>query len=131
MYCGSAGACQDPNGPFPPTLAIDASIATRYSSGQPQAGNEWIQIDFGKSVSLTSVTIDTEATNADDWGRQYEFRVSNTSGDMAAAIAAQGAGMTGAKMFTLTATGRYLLISQKGVYATSWWSVHDINVACH
>jgi hypothetical protein len=96
------------------------------------AGTEWLQIDLGATAALNSVTLTTAATNADDFGRQYAVRMSNTSNDMAAAIVVQGAGMTGATTLTFpsTATGRYLLITQTMAYAASWWSVHDITVVC-
>jgi hypothetical protein len=99
------------------------------------AGTEWLQIDFGAGVnaSLDGIALTTAASNADDFGRQYAVRMSNTNNDMASAIIVQGAGMTGTTTlnFPATANGRYLLITQTTAYAASWWSVHDITIDCH
>src|SRR5688572_11323353 len=39
----------------PPENALDGDLTTRWSSGQPQTGDEWFQIDFGQPVSVASV----------------------------------------------------------------------------
>lgn len=134
-YCGQVGMCADPNGPFPPTYAIDTLTTTRFSTGKPQAGDEWIEIDFKVPSKLDGITIYTDAANGLDYPRHYEVRLSNTSGNMVAAVLAEGDGMTGTLNVTFAeTTGRYLLVSQTGAVMnaeTSWWSLHDLNVSCN
>ena len=110
-----------------PAEAVDADVGTRFSTGKDQSGDEWLQIDFGVSVSLSQVQINT--SNANDFPVMFEIRVSDTSEDTAAPVVASGSGSTAITRCFPTATGRYLLISQKGS-GTHWWSVHDLNVSC-
>jgi hypothetical protein len=114
-------------------LATDASATTRFSSGQTQAGGEWIQINLGASAALDGITIVT--TNA-DWTREYEVRFAATANNIAAApVVASGAGMAGTITvnFPSTTTGQYLRITQTGAVVapdTNWWSIHDITIDC-
>jgi hypothetical protein len=115
-------------------MATDASAATRFSSGQTQAGGEWIQINLGASAALDGITIVT--TNA-DWTREYEVRFAATANNIAAApVVASGTGMMGTITVTFpsTTTGQYLRITQTGAVTapdTNWWSIHDITIDCH
>jgi F5/8 type C domain len=137
-WVGSASAecaptCADPNGPFTAALAIDGSNTTRYSSGKTQSGDEWLQIDLGGTATVNSVSINS--VSATDYTRHYQVRVSLTAVDKAAAVLAEGDGMTGNVVVPLnkTVNGRYVLISQTGAVAvgqTSWWSINEIAVTC-
>jgi hypothetical protein len=127
-----APTCADPNGPFTAGLAIDADVNTRFATGKAQAGDEWLQVDLGAVGTVNHLTINT--VSATDYTRHYQVRVSNTSGDMAAAVLADGAGAAGTIAINLSKTvnGRYVLISQTGNVgaATSWWSVNDVTITC-
>ena len=122
---------------YSPPMAIDGVQETRWSSGQPQAGNEWLQVDFGVSVALSGVGVSccvlTEGYpgSLEDYGRAFELRVSNVSQDFAAVPVAAGPGVLGGTAFSFApAVGRYLLVSQVGTNAVNWWSVHEISVSC-
>lgn len=127
-----APTCTDPNGPFTAALAIDADVGTRFATGKKQAGGEWLQVDLGAVGTVNRVTLNT--TSATDYTRHYQVRVSNTSGDMAGQVLADGDGATGTSTINLSKTvnGRYVLISQTGNVgaATSWWSVNDLTISC-
>lgn len=127
-----APTCTDPNGPFTAALAIDPDTGTRFATGKAQAGDEWLQIDLGAVGTVNRVTINT--VSATDYTRHYQVRVSNTSGDMAGQVLADGAGAAGVITINLnkTVNGRYVMISQTGNVgaATSWWSVNDVTVTC-
>ena len=115
----------------PPSHAHDGNIGERWSTGKPQTGNEWLQIDFGRSVAIAQVTLQLGTSSA-DYPRGYTARVSEMPLDFAAPILSSGAGQSSADtVITLgvPAIGRYLVISQTGS-ASSWWSVAEANVAC-
>ena len=73
--------------------------------------------------------------SSNDFPRHYQVRLSNMPANNEAAVLAEGDGTPENTMIQLQqpATGRYLLISQKGVSANdpmTWWSIHELNVAC-
>jgi hypothetical protein len=128
-----APTCADPNGPFTAGLAVDGDVATRYSSGQTQTAGQWLQIDLGAAAAVNHLTINSVPAN--DYTRHYQVRVSNTSGDMAAPVLADGDGAAGVININLTkvGVGRFVLITQTGSVmapATSWWSINEITVTC-
>lgn len=114
----------------PPERAIDGDQATRFSTGAAQAGDEWLQIDFGASVTLNQVKLYT--ANA-DYFRHYQLRLSDKSQDFAAAIVKEGDGMTGTITVDLPQPhkGRYLTIRQTGKATPDWWSLFEVDAACN
>lgn len=113
-----------------PALAVDGS-ATRWSSGKPQAGKEWLEVDFGTTTALDTLVLD-QGEWTSDYPRAYQVRLSSTARNFSAPVVAVG---TGAALPTLVirlsdkTAGRYLLITQTGV-ATSWWTVSELSVSC-
>jgi hypothetical protein len=105
---------------------------TRWSTSKPQAGDEWLQIDFGVAVTLTHVNLQQAQENANDYPRQFAVIVSDTPNNLAGTVRVSGAGVPGvATSINLPglATGRYLLIKQLGT-SLSWWSAEEIEVSC-
>jgi hypothetical protein len=117
----------------PPKHMTDGSFTERWSSGTKQVGDEWIEVDFGALVNLTTVTLNVN-TDTGDYPRMYEMRFSSTKAqDFAAAIRTSGAGAPGNSVFTFPQpiTGRYLLISQTGMAEnTAWWTIAELLVTC-
>src|SRR5882724_4479938 len=113
----------------PPSNVFDGDDTTRFTTGQPQMGGEWLEIDFGASVTINQITMHT---NNNDYFRHYQLRLSNTANDAAAAILKEGDGMTGSITVTLpqTHSGRFLNIRQAGMVTPTWWSLHEVSVAC-
>jgi hypothetical protein len=116
----------------PPENLMDLSNK-RWSTGKPQAGDEWFQIDFGTSSAVRELSMTLNSDDADDFPRNYQVKSSDQPLDFSAEIRASGAGALGQ---TLTITlaepvkGRYLLVQQKGKDPTSWWSVSELSVSC-
>jgi hypothetical protein len=115
----------------PPENALDGSLSTRWSSGKPQAGDEWFQIDFGRTVTVSSVVLDmgedAEVQSYLDYARAYSVAVSDSSEDLSAPALAEGEGAAPLTRISLPdgALGRYLLVRQTGE-ATAWWSIHEL-----
>lgn len=120
----------------PPENTLDGDLTTRWSSGKPQAGDEWFQLDFGSAVAVSGVVLDMGEDAAVqsylDYARQYSVSVSDVSEDLAAPPLAEGEGMAPLTDISLPAappaTGRYLLIRQTG-QATDWWSIHELRAS--
>jgi hypothetical protein len=122
---------------WPAELAIDGDGATRFSTGMAQAGGEWLQVDFGRSVELSSVVIDCceivlgYPESLEDYARAFEVRLSDVPNDQAGPVLAQGVGAPGPIVATFErSAGRFLLITQTGSALESYWSVHEINARC-
>jgi hypothetical protein len=117
----------------PPGNALDGELSTRWSSGKPQAGDEWFQIDFGRSVAVSAVVLDM-GEDADvqsylDYPRLYSVSVSESDQDLSAPSLAEGEGVAPLTDIPLQdAVGRYLLVRQTGE-ATDWWSIHELRAA--
>jgi hypothetical protein len=115
----------------PITNLYDDNLTNRWSTGKPQAGNEWLEVDFGIDVTLTKVTL-ALGTSVSDYPRRYEVRFSDAAMSTGTALLT-GAGMTGTDTvmtFPLALTGRYLRISQTGTSTNNYWSAAEIQAQC-
>lgn len=122
---------------WPAEFAIDGDGATRFSTGTAQAGGEWLQIDFGRSVELSGVVLDCceivlgYPESLEDYARSYEVRLSEVPNDVGAPVLAQGVGAPGSILAPFDrAAGRFLFITQTGSAVESYWSVHELGVVC-
>jgi F5/8 type C domain-containing protein len=128
-----SNVCTDPTYGLcnPPAYAFDASLTSRFSTGSPQAGTEWLQIDFTTKGTVDQVTV---SVSNGDFGRHLQIRMSDTDKDTASAVLAEMDGVTGLMTFKFAPkTARYILISQTKPLATgetSWWSVQDVTATC-
>jgi hypothetical protein len=124
----------------PPEHLTDALPNERWSTGKPQSGDEWIQIDFGAVVTLSQITMQI-GSNINDWPRGYAIRVSNLDAvsnvaAFSAPVLASGAGAASTDVVVSLAEpveGRYLLVRQTGVVeppAMSWWTITEVLVGC-
>lgn len=112
--------------------ALTDSSAKRWSTGKPQSGDEWVQIDFGKPVGVRRINLQQGTANSNDYPRQYAVRVSDTKDDFAGAASVSGVGTSGVTttiVLPRVYTGRYLLVRQLGS-SLSWWSAEEIEVSC-
>ena len=115
----------------PPAGLTDKS-PKRWSSGKPQSGDEWVQIDFGAQVSIRNVNLQQGTVNSNDYPRQYSVRVSDKSEDLSGPACVTGVGKSGVSTsidLPSVFTGRYLLIRQLGA-SLSWWSAEEVEVSC-
>jgi hypothetical protein len=114
----------------PPSHMLDGSYTERWSSGQAQSGNEWIQLDFGVVSTITEMTLNP-GNDAGDYPRSYAVRVSNKANDFAAAIKVSGVGMPGSTFirFSAPVVGRYVTVRQTGIEGP-WWTVAEWLVGC-
>jgi hypothetical protein len=117
----------------PPEQMTDGLYNTRWASGKTQSGDEWIQIDFGVVVNLTMLTLNVN-NDTGDYPHTYAVRISNKTGDFAAAIKSSGDGAPGNTVINFPApiTGRYLTVRQTGANTTTtaWWSIAEVLVSC-
>lgn len=110
--------------------AIDEKT-TRWSTGKPQSGDEWLQLDFGETVAVRRLILQ-QGGNENDFPRGYAVHVSDTSEDTSGPRVMMGVGVSAVSTPILlpeVELGRYVLIQQLGT-AVSWWSVVEIEASC-
>ena len=115
-----------------PEYVMDLT-SKRWSTGKVQAGDEWLQVDFGASAAVRELSFTLNADDADDYPRSYLIKLSDTPLDFNGAIRASGAGLKGQTLVVTLAEpiqGRYLLVQQKGKDAVNWWSVSEVTAKC-
>ena len=105
---------------------------TRWATNRAQMGDEWIQVDFGATVTLTHINLQQAQENMNDYPRQYAVIVSDKANDLTGTVRLSGAGVAGvstAIALPNLASGRYLLLKQLGT-SLSWWSIVELEVSC-
>lgn len=117
----------------PPQNALDGDLTTSWSSGKPQAADEWYQLDFGQTLVVQSIELDlgadASASSYDDYPRGYFVRLSDTPNDETATVIASGRGKTPITHIDLKGTaGRYVFIRQT-VKDPHSWSIHELRAA--
>ena len=115
----------------PPERGIDGVTTNRYSTGAARTGNEWYQIDFGETVTVSRVVLNT-AAGSGDYTLSYEVRMSDSEANIAAStsiISGNGVQGTTTINFPTPKAGRFLRITQKTAMA-GWWSLAEVDISC-
>jgi hypothetical protein len=108
-----------------PANALDGNLATRWSTGAPQANGQWFKVDMKSSFSINKLVLD--ANGSADYPRGYSVTLSADDVTYGAPVAT-GTGTSAVVTITFSpASARYVKITQTGS-ATSWWSIHELNV---
>ena len=111
----------------PPANMLDGAIATRWSTGTAQANNGKSMAalsDMQANRTFNEVVLDANGTS--DYPHGYTLSIS-TDGTNFTNVTS-GASTTPLTTITFgTQTARYIKVLQTGA-ATSWWSVHELNV---
>jgi hypothetical protein len=136
----------EPAGPFGSacfTLLQLPRALNRMSAAAPRARDMHSRNRCGRAIDMTDVLLDgrTCAARCCLTGLTTSHRYAQALSrsvllihklNSAAPVVIEGNG-TGPNIvirFPAPQSGRYLLISQTGVNANNWWSVHDLNIAC-
>jgi hypothetical protein len=130
----SLGNGMETDGLYNPAIHMtDGSYSERWASGKTQAGDEWIQIDFGQLVNLTTITLNVN-NDTGDYPRAYAVRLTAAvDPTFKAAVIASDNGMPGNTVITFPmATGRYLTVRQTAVNTenTAWWTIAEVLAGC-
>src|SRR5215207_11563849 len=86
---------------FPGGAAVDGNLGTRWSSAF--ADPQWIRVDLGSSLALSSVVLRWEAAYA----RAFQLQVSPDGGTWTT-VYTTAAGTGGTQTVPVAATGRYV-----------------------
>ncbi len=116
----------------PPSHMLDGLTGKRWSTGNPQGGSEWVQIDFGAIVNIKEITLQVFGMDTNDYPRSWAVRFTAAEDPkFLAPVLLSGVGAVGINTITLptVATGRFLTIRQTGI-ADKWWTIAELLVTC-
>lgn len=107
--------------------AIDGNRATRWTTGRPQQGDEWFEIDLGYQTDISEIVLDAGDTGNDSPAHYRVFISSDRTqwGDPVLEGRSQG------KVLTLKVPptpGRYIRIEQLGTSGGMYWSIAELQV---
>jgi endo-1,3(4)-beta-glucanase len=134
-YCARvhwSATASSSNGPDIAANAIDSRPSTRWATGKPQQGGEYLQIDFGGPVKFNQVVLDNRSGTAGDYPRGYGISVSNDGTIFTNAVGPVPVNPPGSVLTIALpwAEGRFARIGQTGSDGTAWWSVNEIRFNC-
>lgn len=112
---------------------MDLSPA-RWTTGKPQDGTEWFEIDFGAAAAIRELSMTRADDDDEDYPRGYEVRLSDSAHNMESPVLASGSGALGEPTvvtFDAPTVGRYLLVRQTGKDSVMWWTIAELNVKCY
>jgi hypothetical protein len=108
-----------------PPNAFDGNIATRWTTGRPQAGGETFLIDMGVSQSVGRVVID-DTTNPMDFPAAYALEISTNNTTFTSVKTGTGATVTDIEF--APAMARYVRVRQTGTTPVDWFSIDEIRI---
>jgi F5/8 type C domain len=110
-----------------PPNAFDGKLATRWTTGRNQTGDETFVVDLGQSVPVSRVVLD-DTTNPLDFPVAYTLEVSTDNKTFTAVQMGRGATVTDVRFTRVVA--RYVRIRQTGMTAAagSWWSIDELRI---
>jgi len=108
-----------------PQAAVDADGSTRWSSGEPQAPGQYLQVDLARPTIFDRVAIDSGG-NVGDYARGWTLQAS-TDGVTWRALA--GGASTGqlTNVDVARTKARFLRVTSTGA-SGSWWSIADLRL---
>jgi hypothetical protein len=110
-----------------PSLAIDGAPTTRWTSGIPQAADQWFEVDMRQPHTFREIAVD--AGNATDYMRGYQIFAS-MDGTTWGTFISSGTGA--AQVVTADfapVSARYIrIVLTANVPTTRWWSIAELSV---
>ena len=120
-------------------LMFDGDGDSRWLTGRPQHGDEWIRLEFDRPRDITHIELQTAERSFGDYPR--ELRIESTAADGTTTVLAEGAMLIpygralaqgGArpalKIALPSAQTRVLTIRQTGRTRRWFWSVHELGI---
>jgi hypothetical protein len=114
-----------------PIGAIDGNLETRWANNRHQDGTDWFQVDFGGSVKLTNITLNTQIYPGDYPGT-FEVFGSADGIIFSATPFATGTGTVGSTVINFSQQTVWAIkINQTGSSRSSnWWQIAELQTTC-
>ncbi|MFG6493711.1 discoidin domain-containing protein [Microbacterium sp. P03] len=109
-----------------PTSGIDGINNTAWTSGHPQTGGEWYQIDMGTTHTVAMITLETAPWATTDYPRSFTIDTSTDGTTWTTTTTGTGYGYKRPITIPPTTT-RYIRITQTST-TTHWWNINNITL---
>ena len=119
-------------------LALDANMDTRWLSGEPQSGNEWLDVRFQKPTDVAHVQLANAPRSALDYPRHLIIESIDPQGSahalfdgsvVARLVEAIGTNPADASVdIDLASNETMTLRLRQTGHSRPWWSVHELNL---
>jgi hypothetical protein len=103
--------------------AFDGALGTRWSSGKPQTGDDWYQLDLGSVACISSLWI---VSAGGDFAKAFAVEVS-VDGVLYVPVS-KGDGAAVSHLEFAAHLARFVRIKQVGNGGANWWSIQEIEV---
>jgi beta-glucosidase len=123
---GWTGTASSTGGADVPARALDGTASTRWSTGAAQTNGQWFKVDMKASFQINKLTLDNTASPS-DYPRGYSVTLSADDVTYGAPVATGAGSGTVTTITFATQPARFIKITQTGT-ASSWWSIHELNV---
>ncbi|MBO0982638.1 discoidin domain-containing protein [Rathayibacter sp. SD072] len=107
---------------------VDGDLSTTWQSGTPQSPGQSFTVDFGRTVEMDRVFLDSGAAAANDYPRQWEMATSDDNVNFTPIASGYGTNRIVEADFKAWKYGRYLKITSNGT-AAQWWTIADLSIA--
>ncbi|MFE1665739.1 discoidin domain-containing protein [Microbacterium sp. P02] len=111
-----------------PSAAMDGALSTVWQSGVPQAPGQTVTVDFGRSVQMDRVLVDSGAAHPDDYPREWELQTSDDNAIFTPVASGYGTNRIVEADFKAWKYARYLRIVSHGA-ASEWWSIAEVSIS--
>lgn len=110
----------------PPARAVDGDLATRWTTGAPQASGQWFQVDLEPPRVVTGIVMDSGGS-AEDYARAFEvFAFDDPASPGTPVASGTGDGAVVSVTFKPQAA-KHVRVALKG-NARAAWSIHELVV---
>jgi hypothetical protein len=105
------------------TKALDGNHATAWTTGKPQSGGEWFQVDMRGVNTIYQIDL---FNGGGDYPRSYVLELSLDGTDWGKPVTA-GSGLPNITTLTFSPQkAHYIKITQTGTTATNWLSIREL-----
>jgi hypothetical protein len=119
-------ATAEPNGQSA-DLAIDGNEGTRYTTGVLAGGDEWLQVDLCKAMTVVGVNVYT--ASGTDVAASYTVQVSMDGSTWETVLTSTTPAKQRMALAFSPVTAQYVRVNQTGKMGF-WWSIQEFSVEC-
>lgn len=114
-----------------PIGAIDGNLETRWANNRYQDGTDWFQVDFGGSVKLTNITLNTQIY-PNDYPGAFEVFGSADGIVFNPTPFATGTGTVGSTVIDFSQQNVWAIkiIQMGSSHSSNWWQIAELQTTC-
>ncbi len=107
--------------------AVDGNPQTRYDTHATQSPGMWVQIELPEPSEVSGVVLDAGASHT-DFPQAYKVELSMDGKDWGQPVAKGNGTCALTEILFPAAPAKFIRITQTGLHATYFWSIHELQV---